>query len=143
MNDKDIKLIYIAGALRGNTFKKWLNIRKAKNVAETLWRLDVAVYSPHLNSGWLDSPETDVFLLPANIDIMLRCDAIYVMDNWRKSEGTKKEITEALRLRMPVYFNLGHLLHDIKMDQLYHWGEKLASIDMSNIIIGGHNDNSV
>ena len=76
-----IKVIYVAGALRGNFVEKFFNKRKTKKVVGYFWRNNICVYSPHFNSGWVDSEETDKFVLPANIEILRRCDAMFVLDN--------------------------------------------------------------
>lgn len=116
---RSTKLIYVAGPLRGNLIKKWWNIYKAKRIAELFWRHGIAVYSPHLNSGWLNTPETDEFVLPANIDIMGRCDALYIMKNWRKSKGTKLEIRAAIGYKMPIFFSFKVTMQYI--DRLQDW----------------------
>lgn len=91
----DIKLIYLAGSLRGNKIKKAINMKRAKRWARYFWLQNVAVYSPHLNSGFIDHPKTDEFMLAANREILKRCDAVVVMQGWEKSIGTKLEIAYA------------------------------------------------
>lgn len=98
-------VIYLAGALRGkNKQEKKRNMRRAKRWAERLWRMGFAVYSPHLNSGWLDTPETDPHVIPANIQLMLMCDITVVMPNWENSTGTKEEIKQCGLKKQPVYY---------------------------------------
>ena len=40
------------------------------------------------------------------IDLMLleRCDAIYMLDNWRTSKGARKELTRARELNLEVLY---------------------------------------
>jgi len=105
--EKEEKLIviYLAGALRGkNRFEKQRNMRRAERWAERLWRMGFAVYSPHLNSGWLDTPETDPHVIPANVHLMLLCDMICVMPNWENSSGTKNEIEVCKKNQIPVIY---------------------------------------
>ena len=96
------RVIYLAGALRGNIIKKFFNMRRAKKWAEFYWRQGWIVYSPHLNSGWLDIPETDKFILPANLEILRRCDFLVVMPNWEKSSGTIQEMKFALQHNITI-----------------------------------------
>lgn len=104
MKDEMI-VIYLAGALRGkNKREKKRNMRRAKRWAERLWRMGFAVYSPHLNSGWLDTPETDPHVIPANIQLMLMCDITVVMPNWENSIGTKEEIKQCEKRRHPIFY---------------------------------------
>jgi len=98
-------VVYLAGKLRGNWFQKWMNIRRMKRIATYLWKKGIAVYSPHLNSGHVDSKETDKFVLPANIEMLKRCDAIYVTKKWENSQGTKDEIEVAMADRIPIFYN--------------------------------------
>jgi nucleoside 2-deoxyribosyltransferase len=101
-----MKIVYLAGPLRGNFFKKRTNIKKAQRIAKYLWTNSIAIFSPHLNSGWLDSKKTDTFILPANIEFLKRCDVIIVMDNWEKSHGTMAEIKCAIDNNIPVFFDI-------------------------------------
>ena len=103
MEKKEFCVVYLAGKLRGNFITKWLYIRKAKRMAEFLWINGVVVVSPHANSGWVDTPETDKFVLPANIHLMKMCDAVVLLDNWKTSVGTREEIKEALKSKMPIF----------------------------------------
>lgn len=110
MGKKEFCVVYLAGKLRGNFITKWLHIRKAKRVAEELWINGVVVVSPHANSGWIDTPETDKFVLPANIHLMKMCDAVVLLDNWKTSVGTKEEIRQALKAKMPIFTSHMNLL---------------------------------
>lgn len=110
--------VYIAGALRGNFFKKMINISRARNYALMLWENNIAAFCPHINSGWIDSPSTDGFILPANINILLRCDAILVIPKWQNSKGTIEEIKMAYLNSIPIYFNWKNLIQDCKRGQL-------------------------
>lgn len=95
-------MIYLAGALRGNIIKKTINMITAKKWALHYWKSGYIVYSPHLNSGWLDTPETDKFVLPANLEILRRCDKLVVMPNWRNSRGTIQEVKFAKKHGIPI-----------------------------------------
>ena len=65
---------------------------------------DLAVV-PHLLSH-PDDPETqsDAWWLASTLQLMLSCDAVCLVDGWEHSEGTRAEVTEALRVGwMPVW----------------------------------------
>lgn len=121
----DIKWIYLVGPLRGNFFKKLLNIYRAKKAASKIWNHKIAVFVPHINSGWIDSPETDEFVLPANIDMINRCDAIFVLGKWYKSRGSIAEIKYAYKNAIPIYFSLQMLLHDCENNSLVKPADKI------------------
>lgn len=95
-------VVYLAGALRGE--HKVANMKKAEFWSEKLWRLGYAVYSPHMNSGWLDTPETDPHVLKANIHLMKMCDIMVVMPNYEKSQGTLAEIDVCKLAGIPVVY---------------------------------------
>lgn len=96
-------IVYLAGPLRGNIIRKWANIYVAKKYARMLWHLGYIVYSPHLNSGWLDHPLTDKMVMTANIVLLGKCDCLVLMDGWEQSVGTLAEIRAANEMAMPVY----------------------------------------
>jgi len=102
--NKQMTVVYLAGALRGNVIKKFMNMRRAKRIAKELWLSQKIVYSPHLNSGWLDHPNTDLFILPANLEILRRCDMIMVMPGWENSSGTIAEIEFAMHNHIGVIY---------------------------------------
>jgi nucleoside 2-deoxyribosyltransferase len=97
-----IPVIYLAGALRGTKEQKRINMERAQWWSEILWRSGFAVYSPHLNSGWLDTPETDVHVIPANIQLMKMCDIMCVMPFFESSKGTQEEIKVCIESKIPV-----------------------------------------
>ena len=41
-----------------------------------------------------------------DISLLLRCDAIYLLDDYEKSEGARIELCIALHRRMPVFMNV-------------------------------------
>ncbi len=114
VNQNNIFVIYLAGPFRGNFFVKRYNIWRAKQYAKILWKHNVAVICPHTNSGFIDNKESDKFILPANIDIMLRCDALLLMKKYKKSVGTCNEKTLAILNGLPTYYSIRALLNDIK-----------------------------
>jgi hypothetical protein len=111
--DKQYIRVYVAGSLRGNFLKKKINIYRAKKVVKWLWKRGIAVYSPHMNSGWIDSPETDKFVVPANLDFMYSCDVLLAIGKWYNSMGTIEEIEKAYKISMPVYYDKVSLYKDI------------------------------
>lgn len=108
MNDRKVKmkenmtLVYLAGALRGEN--KDANMKAAQFWAEKLWRMGYAVYSPHMNSGWLDTPETDPHVLEANIQLMKMCDIMVIMPFYEKSKGTLAEIDVYRGIGKPIFY---------------------------------------
>jgi hypothetical protein len=66
------------------------------------------VFTPHKNTSGYEQYEDETITketwIVMDMDILNRCDVMYVLDNWRESEGTQKEITFADKHNIPTYF---------------------------------------
>ncbi len=61
---------------------------------------------PHSNTGNMDFSLPDLgdqYWLDATMELLRRCDAVVLAPGWQYSEGTKLEIAEAERLKIPVF----------------------------------------
>lgn len=99
-----MKLIYIAGPFRGTT--PWdveCNVRASETLALAVWRMGAAALCPHTNTRFFDKQREDKVFLEGTLEMLRRCDAMILGDNWRRSSGTKCEIREAFRLGIPVF----------------------------------------
>ena len=96
-------LIYVAGKYNGNISK---NIAKAEKVSIELIKNKFNVITPHKNTSHYefvdDLDEKTIFDMGLNI--LLRCDLLYVLDNWETSPGTKKEILFAIKHKIPILY---------------------------------------
>lgn len=100
------KLLYIAGPYSiGNTQE---NIRRAELVSVNLLRSGFHVITPHKNTAGYEQYEdgniTYETWIELDMDILSRCDAIYVMVNSEGSQGVKKEIEFAQDVGMLVIY---------------------------------------
>lgn len=102
---KAIWLIYVCGPYRANTvFGIYQNIQRAKERSIEIVRKGYYPVVPHLCTGFLDGlADDDSFFLPSGIELMRRCDAVYLVSGWQNSSGSLAEIKEALSLQIPVY----------------------------------------
>jgi len=104
-----MKVIYVAGALSGkNDDEVWNNIVLARSHALELWKKGWAVICPHLNSlymghGTEDKDCFDLFLT-GDCEIIKRCDAIYMLPNWKNSRGAKLEWETALNCNLEIIY---------------------------------------
>lgn len=88
------KLIYIIGPYRSTTIRGVVeNIRRAEEAAIRLWKLGAAPICPHMNSALMDGIVPDEEFLAGGIEIMKRCDAVYLCEGWRESRGSLKEFS--------------------------------------------------
>lgn len=104
------KLIYVAGPYRAET--PWgveLNVRKAELASKHLWGMGIANICPHTQGRYFDKEIPDDVILKGMINIMMRCDAVLVVGNWKKSQGTLAEMARAEEHGKPIFFNV----HDV------------------------------
>ena len=107
-------LIYVAGAYAGDVEA---NISKAEAVSIELIRNGWHVFTPHKNTSGYEQYEDERITretwLEMDINTLSRCDALYVMNNWRTSPGTKGEIEYAESMRIPIYYEEDHPSDDL------------------------------
>lgn len=97
------KLVYVAGPYRGDIKK---NIENAEKKSIELIRQGFDVITPHKNTAGYEKYEDETIThktwLDLGLNLLMRCDAIYIMENAEKSEGTQAEITFALKNSIPI-----------------------------------------
>lgn len=100
-----MNVFYIAGPFRGPT--PWdvvQNIRIAEQAALKVWQSgEGAALCPHLNSANFTGAADDQDFLEGGLELLRRCDGVLLCGEWYKSSGTRAEIREALRLKLPVW----------------------------------------
>ena len=89
-----MKLVYIAGCYRAPT--EWLvhqNILLAEKHASWIMKNHQDIYPiiPHKNSQGMGGLREDDYFLKGGLEILSKCDFIYLLPNWTKSEGAKIE----------------------------------------------------
>ncbi len=90
---KPIKVVYVAGAFRAKT--QWgimQNVRRAEDASLRLWKLGYAVICPHTMTQHFQNECEDEVWLNGCIELLKRCDAIYLTEGWETSEGSIKEL---------------------------------------------------
>lgn len=105
-----MKLIYLAGAFESNE----LNDRSYNMACARLRQIDfgdryknLVPVLPHVMFLDLENIKSESYFLEATLEIMRRCDAVWVFDpNWKYSKGTVNEIRIAQLLGIPVYFKI-------------------------------------
>ena len=102
-----MKIIYVAGAYRNKT--EWgliENIRHAEKEAIKLWQEGWAVICPHKNTAHFGGLCPDDTWLKGDIEMLKRCDAIYMLKGWQKSEGANMELATAKNSKLEVIYEL-------------------------------------
>jgi len=106
-----MKLVYIAGPYRSPTV--WgveQNVQAAQHAGAQVLRVP-GLYPviPHMNTRHMEGIVDDAHVLAGTLEMLRRCDAVLVLEGWKRSEGARGEVDEAVRLGLPV---------------LYEWGDK-------------------
>jgi hypothetical protein len=103
-----MKLIYVAGPYRGEGDNAvFLNILEARSCARLLWLKGWAVFCPHGNTIFMDGPDIPAqTFLDGDLEILRRCDAIFLTPRWELSKGARGERDFALATGTPVYYRL-------------------------------------
>lgn len=105
-----MKVVYVAGPFTGkNTWEVEQNVRRAEEAGYEVACLGAAPLIPHANTHVFNGTLTDEFWYAATAALMRKCDAVYLMKNWRESRGATAERAEALRLGILVFDDLTNL----------------------------------
>ena len=97
-------LIYVAGKYTGDVQS---NIDAAVKVAGELWRIGHAVICPQANSAHFEDYFPEVpweAYMEGDFNIIARCDALVMVDNWKDSKGATMEHEYAESLKIPIYY---------------------------------------
>ena len=98
-------LIYIAGPYRGkNAWQVEQNIRRAEEAGFMLAGLGAIPVIPHTMYRFWDGTLDDDFWLNATMEIMRRCDVVFMLRGWSNSKGAAAEMMEAERIGIPILF---------------------------------------
>ena len=99
-------IIYVAGKYTGKTEQEINNnIQKAREAAIKIWEAGHVAFCPHLNTIHFeqDCKCTYEDYIKGYLQLLEKCDALYVLRGWAKSSGVCKEIRRAIYKDIPVY----------------------------------------
>ena len=111
--NKRKKIIYISGPYsefksnEGITYKIEDNIKIARKIAIRLWEKGFTVICPHLNTIHFekDSKLSYDDYIDGDLEILSRCDAIYMTPFYDYSSGAKKEKEHAKKIGIEIFDN--------------------------------------
>lgn len=110
--ERPVLLAYVAGKFRASTpWQVEKNIREAEEVSLAVWKASehlagsgyVAAICPHTNTRFFDKAANDDIWLEGDKEILLRCDAVVLVDNWKYSAGATAEVALAQQAGIPVF----------------------------------------
>lgn len=106
-----MKVVFISGRITAPTsFQMAENVRHARMVSIKLMKRGYAVFCPHLNTvnmgGVLHKdPEEDFERwIAMDLELLSRCDIIFMLRGWRQSRGSKREYAKAKELGLEVLY---------------------------------------
>ena len=101
------KLIFVSGPYRAPTKEQIeININNAREAAIKIWQGGDYALCPHLNSCNFDGLCDDSVWLEGDLEMLRRCDAIYMLQNHANSEGATRELELAQELGLEIYYEL-------------------------------------
>lgn len=102
-----LPLIYIAGPFRGPTpLAVRRNVEAARDLGLRVAEAGGYPVIPHTMTSEFDKLITDEFWLQGTMELLRRCDAIMLSRRWQVSTGAKAEYAEAVRLTLPVMYEV-------------------------------------
>jgi len=103
-------VVYIVGPFRAKShWEVQLNVRRAETMALEVAKLGAMPLCPHKNTENFDGLLTEKFWIEGTKELLRRCNAMILLPDWPRSEGTRGEITEAHGLGIFVANNLAEL----------------------------------
>ncbi len=110
-----MKVVYVAGPFRGpNHWEIAQNIRRAEALALQVWLAGAAALCPHANTRNFQDAGPDEIWLKGDIELLERCDAIILTDDWKSSAGAKAERHHAKSKGLAVF-------HESEIHTLKEW----------------------
>lgn len=102
-----MKVVYVAGKYSSDSPDEvFENIYLARYYAKQLWLKGYAVICPHLNSFFMDGTVLYLDFLKGDLEIIRRCDMVFLLPNWRESRGAVMEHEYARSLGIEIVDDL-------------------------------------
>ena len=104
-NLRRMAVIYVSGPYRAAT--EWgvaENIRKAELAAAELWKRNWAVICPHKNTAFFGGMCPDSVWLDGDLEMVRRCDAIFLLRAWEQSAGARTELAAAKECGLKIFY---------------------------------------
>ena len=111
-----MKLIYIGGPFRSpapngqqNHWGIQTNVMRAMALALEVWQRGHAALCPHANTMFFQNAAEDAVWLAGDLEMLRRCDAILLTENWEQSAGARNEVSAARQAGLPVFYTIDDL----------------------------------
>lgn len=105
-----MKVVFIAGPYRGaHAWEIEQNIRRAESVALSVWMMGAVALCPHAMTRYYEGALSDDVWLRGDLELLSRCDAIMLVEGWRRSAGSRGEYESARTRGLPTFERLDML----------------------------------
>ena len=115
-----MKVIYIAGRYRDERGEYYVrcNIRDAERAALCVWKFGGVALCPHKNTAGFGGAwgMPDRIWLDGDLELIRRCDAVWMIPGWQSSSGARGEKEFAESLGIPVFTDQGDVLEYLTGD---------------------------
>ena len=109
--EKPVRLVYVACSYRtDDPVERELHIKAAQHIGYKLAKDGFYPVMPTVNTAYFDRIGDDRFWLSSTMELMRRCDVVYVVEGSHESKGVQAEIKEARKLGIPIYIHLEDLI---------------------------------
>ena len=99
-----MKVIYIAGPYRAkNAWEVEQNVREAEVIALEVWRMGAACICVHASSRFFNDVLPFKTWITGDLEILRRCDAMFLVQGWKDSLGASLEYELARKLNIPIF----------------------------------------
>lgn len=105
-----MNVVYIIGPYRAPTPTGVLrNIAVAREAALQVWKCGAVALCPHLNTALFDGECPDETWLEGDMELLKRCDAVFLVGWWIDSRGSLEEVKAALQQGKPLFDDFASL----------------------------------
>jgi len=110
-----IKLIYVAAPYTSSDpNEKKMNVEVARFIGYKLAKAGFYPVMPTVNTNGFCEANNEEFWYAATLELMTRCNAVYVCDGSHNSKGVAGECFEAEQLNMPLFHSIEQLIEWFK-----------------------------
>lgn len=111
-----MKVVYVAGPYTAKTdWDRKQNIYRAEQVNAALWNLGYYAICPHMGTAFFGGLCSERVFLEGGLEFLRRSDVVVLVEGWEDSNGTLREIEEAVLCNIPIYDGIESFLNDEEM----------------------------
>ncbi len=114
-NSPRMKVVFISGPYRDprGEYHVRRNIRHAEDEALFVWANGGVALAPHKNTAGLGGAlgQSEEIWLAGDLELLYRCDAVYLIHGWERSCGALTEFEAAREVGLPILASRDEVLH--------------------------------